>query len=124
MKMPGAIQQRAATLTFARCPLDITSDGENGDMTSVCGARLCFVFLLFSFKGVLVPRTGFLRALWLTLRMKEGGLLHAGPPCSSFVWINSSTHRRTRERPLGSTYDYVRSANVTLVLTMRLARVE
>jgi len=54
-----------------------------------------------------------MRALWLTLRMREGSVLHGGPPCSSFVFINAFTHGRKKDRPLGNTQTrhYVRMAN-------------
>ena len=61
-------------------------------------------------------RPGFLRSVLLTLKVEEKGVMVCGPPCSSFVWVNSYTHGRSRERPLGhaSTRSYVRLANVTL----------
>ena len=62
-------------------------------------------------------RSGFMRALLMAMRLEEGGVLHAGPPCSSFVFINAFTHGRTKQRPLG--YQrlrwYVRQANLKLV---------
>ena len=36
------------------------------------------------------------------LRLAEGALLHAGPPCSSYVWVNRGTSARTTECPLGN----------------------
>lgn len=47
------------------------------------------------------PRKGFLRLLQLALRTKEDALLHAGPPCSTFVWVNRHTSGRSREDPEG-----------------------
>lgn len=62
------------------------------------------------------PRQGFLRALLLTLKLKEKGVMSCGPPCGSFVWINSATSGRRKDRPLGwpSWRTYVRVANVHL----------
>ena len=37
---------------------------------------------------------GFMRALRLVLRLKRGGLLVMGPPCSSFVMLNSAKCKR------------------------------
>lgn len=58
-------------------------------------------------------RCGWLTAIHLLLKLKEGGLVHCGPPCGSFIWINRSTSRRTRESPFGaaSLRLYVRQAN-------------
>ena len=38
---------------------------------------------------------GFLRALNLVMRLRPGGLLAMAPPCSSFVYMNSSKCKRT-----------------------------
>ena len=38
---------------------------------------------------------GFLNSLWLVLRLKQGGLLWGGVPCSSFVWMNMGTSLRS-----------------------------
>ena len=50
-----------------------------------------------------VARRGFLKLLQKTLRGKPGSLLHAGPPCSTWVWINSATSGRSRADPNGNT---------------------
>lgn len=52
----------------------------------------------------------------MILRLKPSGLAHAGPPCSSFVYINSYTHGCTKSRPLGlaALREYVRDANRSL----------
>ncbi len=45
----------------------------------------------------------------------EDGLLTAGLPCSSFVWINAATSQRSSSNPLGnSDLSYVKEANMTL----------
>lgn len=48
-----------------------------------------------------LPRGGFIRALQLVLRLRVGGLLHAGPPCSSWVWVSRGSTKRTRANPMG-----------------------
>ena len=52
----------------------------------------------------------------LVLRLREGSILSAGLPCSSFVFLNSHTSGRRTWRPLGfaSLRPYVRTANVNL----------
>ena len=44
---------------------------------------------------VAILRAGLLRAIQYTLRVVEEGLLHGGPPCGTFVFINRSTSKRT-----------------------------
>ena len=65
----------------------------------------------------LLLREGWFRAIYLTLRLKPGSLVHGGPPCGSFVWINAHTSGRRTWRPFGfaSLRPYVRQANVNLV---------
>ncbi|CAK9034090.1 Uncharacterized protein SCF082_LOCUS20749 [Durusdinium trenchii] len=58
-------------------------------------------------------RRGFIRALEHTLRLKELGLLFAGLPCCSFIFLNLATSRRSRETPFGDTLKkYVFDSNV------------
>lgn len=45
---------------------------------------------------------GFLVAIKLCLRLMPTGLLYAGLPCSSFVWISSSSTGRSKLNPLGN----------------------
>ena len=33
--------------------------------------------------------------------MREDGVLHGGPPCGSFTWLNRGTSKRTLEEPWG-----------------------
>lgn len=54
-----------------------------------------------------LQRHGFFRALQYALRVTENGLMHGGPPCSSFVWVNRATSGRGRDQPDGR--DGVRS---------------
>lgn len=56
-----------------------------------------------------------MRALQLVLRLREGALLHAGPPCSSWVFLNAGTSRRNSANPAGdSSVPSVRAANARL----------
>ena len=48
-------------------------------------------------------RMGFSLALRYTLRLRAGALLVMGPPCSSFVFINQGTARRSEDAPYGQT---------------------
>ena len=60
------------------------------------------------------PRKGFLTAIQHTLRLKPGGLVTAGPPCGSFIFLNMGTSGRSKLRPLGCRRNYVQVANETL----------
>lgn len=55
-----------------------------------------------------------MKAIQYTLRLQEGGLTTAGPPCGSFVFLNMGTSGRSKQRPLGGKYAYVKRANLTL----------
>ena len=48
-----------------------------------------------------VLRFGFLMIMWQVLRLAPGALLVGGPPCNTWVFMNSGTSRRTRKRVLG-----------------------
>lgn len=52
--------------------------------------------------GDILSTRGFLRLLQQTLRGKEDSLLHAGPPCSTWVWVNRFTSGRSKEEPQGN----------------------
>lgn len=55
---------------------------------------------------------GFANAIVLVLQLKAGGASILGPPCSSFVWMNSGTSRRSKVMPLGDqSQRSVRKAN-------------
>ena len=43
-----------------------------------------------------------LKALQHVLRLREGSLIHCGPPCSSWVWINRGTSGRSTSNPEGA----------------------
>ena len=61
------------------------------------------------------PRTGFISAVRSILKMKEGSLATIGVPCSSFIFLNSGTSRRSPELPLGrEDLPYIDQANSTL----------
>lgn len=45
---------------------------------------------------------GMLKAVRSVLQLKEFGLLAAGVPCSSFVWLNIVHTRRSESNPMGS----------------------
>ena len=71
------------------------------------------------------PRTGLCQAVLIALRCQVGALVMGGPPCSSFVWINSATSRRSRGRPLGDTSKkYIRSSNKPLGMRVFFPRVD
>jgi hypothetical protein len=53
-------------------------------------------------KNDILSIPGFLRALRLTLRLKIGGVLWTGTPCSSWTFLNRGTSQRSAERPLGN----------------------
>jgi len=55
---------------------------------------------------------GFENLLQLGLRIKPGGVIVAGPPCSLFIFLSSSIHRRSPHRPWGNQeYRSVRLSN-------------
>ena len=63
-------------------------------------------------------RRGFCKFVQVILRLVPLGVVVAGPPCSSFVWVNKSTSKRSRGRPLGdSSKQYVRESNTTFAST-------
>ena len=64
---------------------------------------------------------GFSKALELLNRVRPGGLVLGGPPCSSYVWMNRSTSGRSTRRPLGYEYlQYIRQANLVAARVMLL----
>ena len=74
-------------------------------------------------------RPGFLKCLQGILRLEADGLATCGVPCSSFIWMNSSTHQRTARNPFGTeeNREYVMKANIlvcrlALLLLVCLAR--
>lgn len=70
---------------------------------------------LFAMVCTSIPRPGFFKAIQATLRLMENSLMHGGPPCSSFVFINQGTSGRSRENADGrERYESVRKANALL----------
>jgi hypothetical protein len=64
---------------------------------------------------------GFLKAVMLTLRIREGGLLAMGPDCSSFTFPNSSRHRRKVDNHWGDLgYKPVLVGNISAIIAMFL----
>ena len=61
-------------------------------------------------------REGFLASIQSILRLREGGLATAGPPCGSFIFLNMGTSLRSKARPFGGPWAYVKRANQPLVL--------
>lgn len=45
---------------------------------------------------------GFCKAVLCVLRIRKGGLLWSGCPCSSFVWLARGTSGRSAETPYGN----------------------
>ena len=67
--------------------------------------------------SLLTLRLGFSQAVLGVLRVKADGLIHFGPPCSSFVWLNRATSGRSRSRPYGfEDRTYVEAASLKLGL--------
>lgn len=70
---------------------EILKNGVKHDMNSVAG--LC-------------------QAVQYVLRGKPSALVFGGPPCSSFIWLNSATSKRSKKAPFGDTSrNYVNLAN-------------
>lgn len=95
-----------------RATFDIVLQEEEGDILTMPGTLLKSLKARSRYMGQL--RTGFMRAVYLVLRQRSGSLLHCGPPCGSFVFINSHTHKRTKDKPMGCSREYVRGANQLL----------
>ena len=57
-------------------------------------------------------RPGFLAATRAILKLKENALSTIGLPCSSYVFLNTGTSRRSAENPFGETsLEYIQAAN-------------
>lgn len=60
-------------------------------------------------------RRGFLKLLQHCLRLREGSLVHCGPPCSTWVWVNRHSSKRSKDCPEGdSDVPSVASSNESL----------
>lgn len=73
---------------------------------------------------------GFKHLLHLALRLEEDGLSTVGLPCTSYIFINAGTHKRSSATPYGAEeLQYVKDANlltsrvimVLMVITVRCA---
>lgn len=63
-----------------------------------------------------VLRPGFCKFIQACLRLIPLGAMICGPPCGSYVWVNRSTSRRSKKRPLGDCSKlYVRQSNTSFV---------
>lgn len=64
-----------------------------------------------------LPRVGLCQAVQYILRLKPYAMCVGGPPCSSFVWMNVATSKRSKTRPFGNTaLGYIQSSNKFLGL--------
>lgn len=95
----------------------------SNDILSVSGADI----RMFSFCRTLLTKTcdqvianvvaasvrvGFIRAVAYTLQLAPNALLHAGPPCSSWVWISRGSTKRSKKNPMGNkSYQSTQDAN-------------
>ena len=60
----------------------------------------------------LLSAPGMVKALALALRLQQRGLLFAGLPCSSYIFISSATHKRTITNPWGEeAWRFVKDGN-------------
>ncbi len=71
----------------------------------------------------MLTHSGFCNAVALVLQTKAGGLNHFGIVCSSWIFLNRGTSKRSKTAPLGdTTHRYVRSANRMVSRCMLLVR--
>ena len=65
---------------------------------------------------------GMVRGVQLVLRLARRGLLYVGLPCSSYVFMSSSKHGRSEQRPEGNDFlPFVANANCLCARAMLLA---
>lgn len=58
---------------------------------------------------------GFMCGVQYVLRLVEDGLLHGGPPCGTYVWVNRGTSGRSKSAPDGFSHvESVKIANLIL----------
>ena len=74
-----------------------TSTSYNQHHTPFCTVKMLWVMML----NLVTLRPGFLRLVQGGLRIMEDGALHAGPPCSTWVWINRGTSGRSMQCVMG-----------------------
>ena len=82
----GSVVRAAAKRKLATVGLDISSDNEE-DFTCLAGFR---------------------KALHEVQRLRRGGLLIMGPPCSTFVWMSSSVCKRSEENDFDGEWENVK----------------
>jgi hypothetical protein len=104
----GSICGAAATAGYASMPYDLhrvpgVTDVDGVDCEDISSSA------------------GFLKAVMLTLRVREGGLLAMGPDCSSFTFPNSSRHLRKVDNHWGDLgYKPVLVGNISAIIAMFL----
>ncbi|CAL1156411.1 unnamed protein product [Cladocopium goreaui] len=86
----GAINSAFVDQKMKSKPFDVETSGTSGDILEV---------------------EGFLASIQSILRLREGGLATAGPPCGSFIYLNLGTSLRSKTRPFGGPWAYVKRAN-------------
>ena len=124
----ATLQSSYAHDMFPRKAFDVAIDGEH-DLTSVPEPEIqrdhSSIYKLKPYQNyansdstlgkLLSLRHGFLKSVQLVLRMREGSLMTAGPPCGSFIFLNMGTSGRRRDNMFfGNPLKYVKQANLTL----------
>jgi hypothetical protein len=82
-----------------------------------CALKQNRLFLKWSYGKMWLPllRSGFAESVLHTLRLAPDAVITLGPPCSSFVWVNSHTSQWNSQNPYGDEKkDYIRLANLKL----------
>ena len=85
-----------------------------------CSAYLCNIRLIRVEYDVdrhpdedILSTVGFARAVMMVLRLKPSALLYMAVPCSAWVFMSQSVHRRSPREPYGNErIPWVRSANI------------
>ena len=73
-----------------------------------------YIILKYHTRRLLRP--GWFRGVQWTLRLGEDGLLHGGPPCGTYVWVNRGSSKRSALSPDGDlSVPSVGLANLLLV---------
>ena len=99
------------TTKLMRCHFDLENDINENILTS-WGSWSAVVVSGHMFPIFMRLRRGFLKCLLNTMRLRPDGLLAAGVPCSSFVWVNLATSLRNGGCVFGDeTRGYVQEAN-------------
>lgn len=117
-------------MSATRASFDIELQKDDGNILTTFGPNIQVKGLLFTNIYELstqkqlnwlkytcsLPRQGFINACTMIMKLRSGGLCHAGPPCGSFTFINAATHGRRPGRPMGlaSLRKYVLEANRSL----------